>query len=147
MSSNLNSNYISRICSCLFRFLDQKSQYLRSSRLPPPQLVEEIVLLATEEAPVAILVGELAPKVEATKARGKGEEEGSSSTPGKEENEGNIASDEDQHVDATGQQVEDQYDVQEPIEVQESVLERDYEVTPIKEDEVQIIPPPETVQH
>lgn len=47
------------------------------------------------------MLNELAPEVEATKAKGNGQEEGSSSTPGKDDNGNNDANDEKQIIDAT----------------------------------------------
>lgn len=80
------------------------------------------------------MLGELASEVEATKAQGNGEEEGSSFTPGKDDNEGNFASDEDQIVDATDELVEAQHKEQAQIEVGECAGERDHEeITPIIE--------------
>lgn len=70
------------------------------------------------------MLGELAPEVEATEAHAaKEEDERSSSTLGKDDNEGNIASDEDQIADAAGQQVKAQQEELTPIEVDECVPE------------------------
>lgn len=54
--------------------------------------------MAEEQSPTLIIegvLGKLGPKVEATEARDSGEEEGSSSTPRKDNIEGNVANDED----------------------------------------------------
>lgn len=94
------------------------------------------------------VLGELSPKMEATEARDNREEDGSSSTLGKDDNEGNNAIDENLSIDVADQQVEAQYEEQVPLKVEESVLKRDHgeETVLIIENEVQIIPPQGLVQ-
>lgn len=90
---------------------------------------------------IGVVMGALAPEVEAIGAQGNEEEEGSSSTPGKEDKEGVNVNIKDQLVNLPSQQIEVQQEEQEgqaPIEVEESASERDYEEEAILviEDEV-----------
>lgn len=128
--------------------------------LPLPEQVGEVVPLTTEEAPPSTpeeqspnlmiegVLGELEPQVEATEARGvEDEEEGWSSTTGKDDNEGDDANDEDQINNIVDQQVEVLHKEQVTIDVKESVLVGDHrEETILIIDEVQIIPPQAPVQ-
>lgn len=90
--------------------------------LPSRELIEEVVTIATKEPQLGLseeqshtfmiegVREELAPEVEATAGRGNGEEEGSSYTPGKNDNKGNDVNDADQIIGATDQQAEAQYE-------------------------------------
>lgn len=64
---------------------------------------------------IEIVLIELTPKVEATEARGIKEEEWSSSTPSREDNEGNDVDGKDQIDNALDQQVENPEKEQMPI--------------------------------
>lgn len=88
------------------------------SALSPLALIKKVVPLITDEAPFGIpdpwshdwgYVDDIAPRVEATKARGNRKEEGSSSTLGKDDHEGNDTGDEDKIIDIADQQVEVQH--------------------------------------
>lgn len=86
------------------------------------------------------LLGELAPEVEITRAQSNMDEEGSSSTPGKEYIKDDNATNEDQFVNASSQQKKFNMNTKiNKIEVDESTLERglEEETVSLIEDEVQ----------